>query len=79
MTAGYDLIIRNGVVVTDIAVQEQDIAVKDGKIARITPKGGLNVASATKVIDAEGGYVMVEPYFPLMHHAIDLNNHSLAE
>lgn len=62
MVAGYDLIIRNGVVVTDAEVQELDIAVKDGKIARIVHRGGLSVASATKVIDAEGGYVMVGPF-----------------
>lgn len=59
MAAGYDLIIRNGVVVTDTEIQEWDIAVKDGKIARIVPRGGLNVASAERTIDAEGGYVMV--------------------
>ncbi|KAL6707079.1 hypothetical protein ACN47E_004831 [Coniothyrium glycines] len=58
MAAEYDLIIRNGVVVTDTDIQELDIAIQDGKTAKLVPRGGLNDKSATKVIDAEGGYVM---------------------
>jgi dihydropyrimidinase len=59
MTLEYDLLIFNGIVVTDTSIQESDIAIKDEKIAKIVPRGGLGDARATKVIDAEGGYVMV--------------------
>lgn len=59
MAAEYDMIIHNGVVVTDSETQEWDIAIKDGKIARLVPRGDLDISSAVKVIDAEGGFVMV--------------------
>jgi dihydropyrimidinase len=59
MTLEYDLLILNGIVVTDTSIQDSDIAIKDEKIARIVPRGGLGDVQATKVIDAEGGYVMV--------------------
>jgi len=54
----YDLIIINGVVVSENEVQEWDIAIKDEKIAKVVPRGGLRDAKATGTIDAEGGYVM---------------------
>jgi dihydropyrimidinase len=57
-TAEYDLVIINGVVVTDIEIKECDVAVKNEKIAKIVARGELK-ASATKTIDAQGGYVMV--------------------
>ena len=55
----YDLIITNGVVVTDSETGDYDIAVKDEKIANIVPRGDLKNAKAQKTVDAEGGYVMV--------------------
>lgn len=58
--AKYELLILNGVVVTASDVAEYDIAVKNGKIALLAPKGLLSVENAAKVIDAEGGYVMVQ-------------------
>jgi dihydropyrimidinase len=57
-TAEYDLVIINGIVVTDTEIKECDVAVKDEKIAKIVARGELK-ASATKTIDAQGGYVMV--------------------
>lgn len=59
MTTEYDLIIVNGVVVTDTEIGEYDVAVKNEKIAKITKKGELKDVKAAKTIDAEGGYVMV--------------------
>lgn len=54
----YDLTIINGIVVTDKEVQEWDIAIQDGKIAKLVPRGGLRDVKCTRLIDAEGGYVM---------------------
>lgn len=59
MSAEFDLIIVNGVVVTDTEVGEYDIAVKDEKIAKLVKRGQLGDVKATRTIDAEGGYVMV--------------------
>jgi dihydropyrimidinase len=58
MVTEYDVIIANGIVVTDTEIQEWDIAIKDEKIAKIVPRGGFRGAKATRTIDAEGGYVM---------------------
>ena len=58
--AEYDLIVLNGLVVTDQETGECDIAVKDGKIANVVPRGALKGESAKKTIDAQGGMVMVQ-------------------
>jgi len=55
----YDLLVLNGLVVTDSDTRECDIAVKDGKIAKVVPRGELSGAEAKKTIDAKGGMVMV--------------------
>jgi dihydropyrimidinase len=57
----FDLIIKNGVVVTAADIGKYDIGVKDGKIALLAPS--INPADSPKarVIDAEGGYVTVSP------------------
>lgn len=55
----YNLLVLNGLVVTDNSTGEFDIAVKDGKIVKVAPRGSLFGDSATKIIDAEGGMVMV--------------------
>jgi dihydropyrimidinase len=59
MASEYDLIILNGVVVSDTEVGEYDIAVKNEKVAKVVKRGELKDAKATKTIDAEGAYVMV--------------------
>ena len=51
----YDLLIKNGQVVTPDLVQDANIAVKDGKIAAILAKG--DEPEAAKVIDAAGKQV----------------------
>lgn len=56
---GFDLLIVNGLVVTASDTANYDIAIKDGKIALLAPPGVLGTNSAKRVIDAEGGYVMV--------------------
>ena len=55
----YDLIIENGRVVdgTGSAWFYADVAVKDGRIARITPGGLLRGATATERVDARGHVV----------------------
>ncbi len=55
----FDLLVINGLVVTASDTANYDIAIKDGKIALLAPPGVLKAESAKKVIDAEGGYVMV--------------------
>jgi dihydropyrimidinase len=57
--AEYDLLVLNGLVVTHNNTVELDIAIKDGKIAKLSPRGVLNGGMAKKVIDAQGGMVMV--------------------
>ena len=51
----YDLLIKNGKVVTADAVTEGNVAVKDGKIAAVL-EAGIE-PEAGKVIDAQGKYV----------------------
>ena len=57
--ASYDLLILNGLVVTASDIGHYDIAIKDEKIALLAARGSLAEIQAKKVIDAEGGYVMV--------------------
>ena len=59
MSNNYDIIIVNCIVVTDTDISEYDIAIKDEKIVKVVSRGELKDATATKTIDAEGGYVMV--------------------
>ncbi|CAI6096253.1 unnamed protein product [Clonostachys chloroleuca] len=54
----YDLVITNGVCVTGGDVGAWDLAIKDEKIVLQAPTGSLARASAGRIIDAEGGYVM---------------------
>jgi formylmethanofuran dehydrogenase subunit A len=55
----YDLLVLNGLVVTDQNTEELDIAVKDEKIVELLPKGGFGDIPVRKIIDARGGMVMV--------------------
>lgn len=55
--AEYDLLVLNGLVVTVDKMGEFDIAVKDGKIAKVVLKGDLKGVQAKKTIDAQGGMV----------------------
>ena len=55
----FDLLVVNGLVVTASDTANYDIAIKDGKIALLAPQGLLSKDKAERVIDAEGGYVMV--------------------
>jgi len=54
--ATYDLIIKNGTVVTAEKTVQADIAVKDGKIIKVSPDKAI-AESADRVIDAEGLHV----------------------
>jgi len=51
----YDVLIKNGRIVTADAVTEGNIAVKEGKIAAVLTAG--EEPEAAKVIDAAGKYV----------------------
>jgi dihydropyrimidinase len=64
----FDLIVVGGLVVTAEEIGEFDIGIKDEKIAEITARGGLASKSATKTIDAKGGYVMVRRIKSKQHH-----------
>jgi dihydropyrimidinase len=55
----YDLIVLNGLVVTHEGTGEFDIAVKDGKIAKVVTRGELGDEETKKTIDVKGGVVMV--------------------
>jgi hypothetical protein len=57
--AMYDLLVLNGLVVTGEETGEFDIAVTDGKISKVVPRGLLAKHNSKRVIDAEGGLVMV--------------------
>jgi dihydropyrimidinase len=59
MAEEYDLVITNGVCVTATDVAPYDIAVKNEKILLLSSSGSLKGAKTKKLIDAEGGYVMV--------------------
>lgn len=58
MSATYDLIVTNAIVVTADDIREADVAVKDEKIAAISARGAFKDATSTKTIDAEGGWLM---------------------
>ena len=66
--AEYDIIIRGGMVVDGTLTPRyvSDIAIKDGKIAKI---GGLNGKSGTRVLDAPG--LVVAPGFVDLHTHYD--------
>lgn len=51
----YDLLVKNGKIVTAENICEGSIAVKDGKIAAILTKG--ETPDATKVVDAGGNFI----------------------
>lgn len=58
----FDLVVTNGVCATAADVAPLDIGVKGGKIVLLAPSGSLSQAKALRVIDAEGGYVMVSRF-----------------
>ncbi len=51
--ANYDLIIRNGQIVTSESVSKGDIAIKDGKIVEVAINKEIS-EQGTKEINAEG-------------------------
>ena len=51
----YDLLVKNGRIVTAQAVTEGNIGIKDGRIAALLEAG--QEPEAAKVIDAKGKYV----------------------
>ncbi|MFC4298402.1 dihydropyrimidinase [Castellaniella hirudinis] len=54
MTQGFDLTIRNGRIVTDDAIIEGDVGVRDGRIAAIGP----GLAPGARDVDAAGRWVL---------------------
>ena len=57
MSASFDLLIINGLVVTADETRQADIAIKDGKIAAVEFRGAFKDAKVTETIDAEGAWV----------------------
>ncbi len=66
--AHYDIIIRGGTIVDGTRTPRfvSDVAIKDGKIAKI---GGLNGGTADRVLDAKG--LIVAPGFVDLHTHYD--------
>lgn len=58
----FDLLIKNGIVVTASDEVRADVAVKDGKVVMLAL--GLEAPEGCRVIDAEGGYVTVRGRTP---------------
>ncbi|PCG90710.1 Hydantoinase/dihydropyrimidinase [Penicillium occitanis (nom. inval.)] len=56
--SAFDCVVLDGMVVTAADVGRYDIAIKDGKIALLAPARSLVTVKATRVIDAQGAYVM---------------------
>ena len=54
----YDLIVRNGRVVSEENVLDMDVAIKDEKIAALGMPGQLDEVGAEETIDATGKYVI---------------------
>lgn len=67
----YDLLIKNGIVVTEQKIIDADVYVKDGIIAKILIRDGSSrleeCTEATTVIDAEGNYVFPGFIDPHVH------------
>jgi dihydropyrimidinase len=59
----FDLIIKDGIVVTAADVGKYDIGVKNGKIATLAPSIKSDDSPNARVIDAEGAFVTVPLYF----------------
>lgn len=57
MAAEYDILITNGVVVTDQEVKEADVAIKGERIAAVGPRGSFKDPEVGKIIDAAGAYI----------------------
>ena len=74
----YDLLVINGLVVTASDTGHYDIAIKHEKIALLASKGSLAGIAAKRVIDAEGGYVMVYGAFPSTDENVMLTRDLLA-
>lgn len=53
----YDMLILNGLVVTETSISASDIGIVGSKIAKVGPRGSFSEARALRTIDAEGGYV----------------------
>lgn len=63
----YDLIIKNGLVITSEYSSYMDIAIKDGKIADIKEKGKLENYESKEIFNASGKHVIPGLVEPHMH------------
>src|SRR5436190_8942969 len=55
--AEFDLVVRNGTVITSGGRRDADIGVRAGRIAAIEPRGALGGSGADEV-DASGNYLL---------------------
>jgi len=76
MASGYDLILKGGTAVTPMGIAQTDIAVSEGRIARI---GDLGSSDAAEIFDASGlhllpGVIDTQVHFrePGLEHKEDL-------
>ena len=65
----YNLVIKNGFVITSDSEGYKDIAVKDGKIAEISEPGKLNISklSGAEIYNAKGKCIIPGLVEPHMH------------
>ncbi|GAB6902568.1 amidohydrolase family protein [Kineosporia succinea] len=54
----YDLIVKNGLVASEHDVLPLDVAVEGEKIAALGTRGQFDAVGATKIVDAQGKYVV---------------------
>lgn len=58
----FDMVIKNGIVVTATDECRCDIGIKDGVIRVLADD--IPTLASTTVIDADGGFITVGPFFP---------------
>jgi dihydropyrimidinase len=68
----YDLLINNGLVVTENGESQADVAVSDGKIAAVIERGGNGTpVEAGRTIDADGKLVLPGAIDPHVHYGLE--------
>lgn len=69
----YDLLVKNGTVVSPTSTERRDIAVNGEKITAIEAPGVLSEADAHKTIDASGCLVIPGGVDPHVHYRMDFD------
>ncbi|CAB5008288.1 MAG: amidohydrolase family protein [Actinobacteria bacterium] len=75
----YDLLIKNGLVADEHGVYPLDVAVKDEKIVSLSVYGQLDDSSASRVIDAQGMYVLPGGIDTHVHYDLSISEAMTAQ